>query len=66
MIEYRDRLLPIEVKATGSPALADTRGLRTFRDEYPDRFAGGLLLHGGPQTQWLSDRILAVPWWRMV
>ena len=66
VIESGDRLLPIEVKSAAVPVLADARGLRTFADEYPERFAGGLLLHGGRQTQWLADRILAVPWWRML
>ena len=66
VIEAGDRLLPIEVKATANPGYADTRGLRAFRDEYPEQFAGGLLLHGGNRTQWMSDRILAAPWWRVL
>ena len=66
VIEARDRLLPIEVKAAANPGYADTRGLQAFREEYPEQFAGGLLLHGGDRTQWMSDRILAVPWWRVV
>ena len=66
VIESGDRLLPIEVKAASHPGHSDTRGLRLFRDEYPERFAGGLLLHGGREAQWLSDRILGVPWWRVL
>ena len=66
VIETGDRLLPIEVKAAANPGYADTRGLRAFREEYPDLFAGGLLLHGGDRTQWMSDGILAVPWWRVL
>ena len=66
VIETGGRLLPIEVKAAASPGYSDTRSLRTFREEYPDRFIGGLLLHGGAETQWMSDRILAVPWWRVL
>ena len=66
VVEVGDRLLPIEVKATTSPGYSDTRSLRVFREEYPERFAGGLLLHGGAGTRWLSDRILAVPWWRVL
>ena len=62
----RDRLLGIEVKATTNPGLGDTRGLRLFRQEYPDRFAGGLLLHGGRDTQWMAEGVLAVPWWRVL
>jgi len=66
VIEHRDGLVPIEVKAGSRPGLGDLRGLQTFRDEYPDLFQGGLLLHTGDETQWLSDRILAVPWHRVV
>ena len=65
VIEAHDRLLAIEVKA-GPGRYADTTGLRLFRAEYADRFAGGLLLHGGTETQQLSDGILATPWWRVL
>ena len=54
------------MKASANPGLADIRGLRLFREEYPERFAGGLLLHGGRETQWMSEGVLAVPWWRVV
>lgn len=64
--EVGDRLLPIEVKATTRPRLADAVHLRTFRKEYGDRSMPGLLLHGGKQVEWLADGILAVPWWRVV
>lgn len=66
VIEANDRLLPIEVKAAARTALADARGLMTFQEEYPERVAGGLLLHGGQDVQWLTRRVLAVPWWRVV
>ena len=65
VIESGERLLAIEVK-TAAARYADTTGLRLFREEYADRFAGGLLLHGGDETHQMSDGILAVPWWRVV
>ena len=65
VIESGDRLLAIEVKAA-APRYADTAGLRLFREEYADRFAGGLLLHGGTGIQQMSDGILAVPWWQVL
>ena len=58
--------LRIEVQAATSPHPSDSRGLRAFREEYRDQFVGGLLLHGGSQTQWMSHEILAVPWWRVL
>ncbi len=66
VVEAGQRLLAVEVKAAATPGLADTRGLRLFRQEYPERFAGGLLLHGGRDTQWMAEGILAAPWWRVV
>lgn len=66
VIESRGRLLAIEVKATTSPSLGDIRGLRLFQEEYPSQCLGGLLLHGGPQAQWLAPNILAAPWWQVI
>ena len=65
VIESGDRLLAIEVKA-GAPRYAHTTGLRLFREEYADRFAGGLLLHDGDEIVQMSDGILAAPWWRIL
>ncbi|MDE0107782.1 MAG: ATP-binding protein [Bryobacterales bacterium] len=66
VLESDSRLLPIEVKAARSPGYSATRGIRAFRQEYGERCPGGLLLHGGEHTQWISDRVLAVPWWRVL
>lgn len=66
VIEHRGGLIPIEVKAGPRPGAGDLRALQAFRDEYPDLFGGGLLLHTGTETQWLSDRILAAPWHRVM
>ena len=66
VVEAGDRLLAVEVKASATPGLADTRGLRLFREEYPEHFVGGLLLHGGRETQWMAEGVLAAPWWRVV
>lgn len=66
VVEAGDRLLAIEAKTTTNPGHRDARGLRLFRDEYGERFAGGLLLHTGIETQWMANGILAVPWWRVL
>ncbi len=58
-------LLAIECKTTTKPTRDDARGLRLFLDEYPDAL-GGLLLHTGEEIAWIADRVLAVPWWRVV
>jgi hypothetical protein len=66
VIEHRGRLLPIEVKTTARPGPRDVRALEAFRDEYPDLFTGGLLLHDGQDVQWLSRGILGAPWHRVL
>jgi predicted AAA+ superfamily ATPase len=66
VIEKDGFLLPIEVKATLRPSLADTRSLKLFRTEYRDRARAALLLHAGRDITWLADGILAAPWWRVI
>jgi predicted AAA+ superfamily ATPase len=60
------QLLPIEVKATAHPRTRDLASLQTFKDEYDELVLGGLVLHGGTDTYWIADGILATPWWKVV
>lgn len=66
VLERRGRLLAVEVKATPRPSHRDVRHLRSFLDEYPGTAHGALLLHEGTTTEWLSDRVLSAPWWRLL
>ena len=66
VIEAGGRLLPIEVKATGRPRLADAAHLRGFRAEYGRKARAGLLLHSGSALEWLAPDVLAAPWWRVL
>jgi len=66
VIETGGRLIPIEVKASPRPRLADAAHLRAFRDEYGIEARAGLLLHTGSQLEWLASDVLAVPWWRVL
>lgn len=65
VIEWRGRLMPIEVKSSARPRLADARGIQIFRQEYGAQATAGLLLHDGDELGWLADGVLAVPWWRV-
>lgn len=65
VIESRGKLLPVEVKATSRPRLADTSGIRAFRREYGRSSLPGLLLHSGNTLAWLTEEVLAAPWWRV-
>lgn len=66
VIESEGRLLPIEVKATRRPTLADTRTLRVFRKEYGRKALPALLIHAGETLEWLAPDVLATPWWRVI
>ena len=66
VIETRDDLVPIEIKATARPSSRDAVHLRTFRDEYADRARSGLLLHAGDSIEWIAPNVLAAPWWKVI
>lgn len=65
VIERKGALLPIEVKASGRVSSRDARGITSFREEYGKKVLGGLVLYTGSESIWLSQGILAVPWWRV-
>ena len=56
----------MEVKAAASAGPGDARHLHTFLDEYSDMARRGILLYNGEETFWLTDRVLAAPWWRVL
>jgi uncharacterized protein len=66
VVEAGGRLLPIEVKATARPRLAECAPLRSFRQEYGSQARAGLLLHTGGAVEWLAPDVLAAPWWRIL
>lgn len=55
------RVFGFEVKAGGAPQSRDARHLAWLRDELGERFIGGAVLHTGPHTYPLGDRIVAAP-----
>jgi predicted AAA+ superfamily ATPase len=66
VVETGGKLLPIEVKTTTRPRLADAAHLRTFRAEYGKKARAGLLLHAGSLLEWLAPDVRAAPWWRVL
>ncbi len=62
IIERPDgRVIAIEVKSATTTNQADARGLRFLSDRLGDRLQAGLLLHTGPLTARLTERIWATP-----
>lgn len=66
LIETASGVMPVEVKSGASVKMSDARHIRSFRREFPDTALPGLLLHDGDRTEWLTDDVLAVPWWRVM
>jgi len=56
-----ERVVGIEVKADSAPTRHAARHLGWLRDGLGDRFVGGVVLHTGPATFALGDRITAAP-----
>lgn len=51
----------VEVKSGATPRPADAKGLALLRNQLGERFRCGVVLHTGPETIPLADRIWAVP-----
>lgn len=66
VIEWKGKLLGIEVKASANVGQGAAKPLRTFLAEYGSSALGGLLLHGGRDTFWIADGVLAAPWWKVL
>lgn len=56
-----ERVVGIEVKATSAPDSSSAAHLTWLRDRLGDRFVAGVVLHTGPATFGLGDRITAAP-----
>lgn len=62
IIERPDgQIIAVEVKAARSVNQHDTKGLTFLRDRLGERFACGVVLHTGPLTARLGDRVWGVP-----
>jgi predicted AAA+ superfamily ATPase len=66
VIGRQERLLAVQVTHTASPGARDVAHMRTFFEEQGSAVCGGLVLHTGDAMGWLDERILAVPWWRVL
>ncbi len=66
VIESEGSVVGVEVKSTDRPRPRDWANLMEFRDRHGDAVKGCVLLHAGERTEWLSDRVLGTPWWRVL
>jgi predicted AAA+ superfamily ATPase len=61
VIEWRGKLLPIEVKPGARIDRDAARALESFVREYSDQCSFGVLLYDGREARLLSDTVLALP-----
>lgn len=62
VLETPDEVIPIEVKATESPSLADASQVRLFLETYQERARRGFIVCRCREPRHLADNIEAVPW----
>lgn len=62
IVEYAgQRIIAIEVKADAAPTRSSAKHMSWLRDQLEDRFITGVVLHTGPRTFELGDRLIAAP-----
>ena len=61
VLESRQRLAGIEVKASATVTSADFRGLKKMKEAAAERFAAGVVLYDGESTVSFGERLFAVP-----
>jgi uncharacterized protein len=66
ILEQNRYLVGVEVKAGSHPTLKDVRGMQEFLNDYRSVARGGLVVHGGNESYWLTENILAAPWWSVL
>lgn len=66
VIETPGALVPVEVKSRRQLRISDARHLASFMRDYGEAVPAGVIVHGGRDTYWLTERILAIPWRRAI
>jgi predicted AAA+ superfamily ATPase len=63
ILERDGMLYPIEVKLNSRPSRKDSRGIRAFRETYPNQpIAPGLVIAPAEQVEQISENEAVVPW----
>ncbi|WP_419948389.1 ATP-binding protein [Candidatus Palauibacter sp.] len=66
VIETPQTLVPVEVKSRRQLRVSDARHVVSFMRDYGEAVPAGVIIHGGRDTYWLTERVLAVPWRRII
>lgn len=62
VIEFGERLIPIEIKACSSVSLKKLSGLKQFLRDFQNKAPFGLVIYSGEEILPVASNILLVPW----
>ncbi len=62
VLEHGRQVLALEVKLGSRVDYGDAAALRQFLEDCP-RACAGLVIYAGDTIRYLSDKVIAVPWW---
>ena len=63
IVELDGIFYPIEVKAATTISKNDIRGIKAFRETYPQlRIANGVVIYAGDECYRITENDIAVPW----
>lgn len=63
IVEIDGVFYPIEVKSATTVSKNDVRGLKAFRETYPNlRIAKGVVIYAGDECYHITEDVVAVPW----
>jgi hypothetical protein len=65
IVEWERKLLPIEVKLSGTPRPEWTTGIDAFRRDHPKRAGTGYVVHAGDVRRPLGEELEAIPFARL-
>ncbi len=66
ILEQNGKYFPIEIKSTTRPSKKDTRGIKAFRETYPNlNIQPGVVIHLGDKNLWLSEDAAGVSYFTL-
>jgi len=62
VLDMKNKVIPVEIKASSSVKLSELKGLVSFMEEYKSKCETGYVITYGGKKEKLSEKILSVPW----
>ena len=61
VLELNYKLCPIEIKYSKKVSSADSRGIRAFKETYPEQVSYGIIIYGGDEILQINPFTIALP-----